>query len=182
MIEVEVKLAVEDLDEIEARLKKLGARFAEEKKQSDTYFNAPDRDFAKTDEALRIRMENEKNFLTYKGPKIDSKTKSRREIEIEIRKKEAEKLRSMLTQLGYREVAAVNKTRKVFRLHGHKISLDRVEHLGSFVEVEATAGEKNFEARRRQVFDLLKKLGLDRAKSIRQSYLELLLARRGGEG
>ncbi|MEM2933979.1 MAG: class IV adenylate cyclase [Methanocellales archaeon] len=178
MIEVEVKLAVEDLVALENKVKQMGMKSAGEKKQLDIYFNAPDRDFAKTDEALRIRIENGKLFLTYKGAKFNGETKSRREIEIEIKAKSAIKMRNLLLRLGYREVAVVNKIRRIYRSQGLKIYLDQVEQLGSFIEVEAAAAEKNFKAKRKQVFDLLQKLGLNPRNSIRQSYLELLLAKK----
>ena len=47
---------------------------------ADHYFNGHDRDFHQTDEAFRIRRMGEKNFLTYKGPKRDTDTKTRIEI------------------------------------------------------------------------------------------------------
>ena len=54
--------------------------------QEDIYFNSPIVDFAKTDEALRIRTTkqgDEKHiFITYKGAKIDSESKTREEIEL----------------------------------------------------------------------------------------------------
>ena len=42
------------------------------------------RDFAATDEALRIRRVGDANFVTYKGPKLDQSTKTRREIEVPL--------------------------------------------------------------------------------------------------
>jgi len=56
MIEVEVKAhAPCSFDQLEEKLHKLGAVRIREEYQEDTYFNAPHRDFAVTDEALRIR-------------------------------------------------------------------------------------------------------------------------------
>ena len=52
------------------------------RRRSDRYFAHPSRDFARTDEALRLRRIGEFNFITYKGPKLDATTKTRREIEI----------------------------------------------------------------------------------------------------
>lgn len=55
MIEVEVKAHVSDFKGVKQRLIEIGAERIGEEHQEDTYFNAPHRDFAKTDEALRIR-------------------------------------------------------------------------------------------------------------------------------
>ena len=49
-------------------------------KQVDYYFGHPARDFIKTDEVLRLRtVDGDQNFITYKGARIDSTTKTRRE-------------------------------------------------------------------------------------------------------
>ena len=56
-------------------------RPGEPAEQVDTYFSHPARDFAATDEALRIRSIDQENFVTYKGPKLDATTKTRREID-----------------------------------------------------------------------------------------------------
>lgn len=55
MIEVEVKARVRDRDELVEKLRSLGAEMTRRDEQRDTYFNSPHRDFARTDEALRIR-------------------------------------------------------------------------------------------------------------------------------
>ena len=82
--EVEQKFPVGDLAGVEARLSALGAAVSEPREEVDLYFAHPARDFAATDEALRIRRVGESNCITYKGPKIDRTTKTRREIELAI--------------------------------------------------------------------------------------------------
>jgi len=75
MIEVEVKVRA-DHSQVRSVLQKLGAIKIGIENQSDTYFAAPYRDFAKTDEALRIRSLDGKAVLTYKGPKLDKVSKN----------------------------------------------------------------------------------------------------------
>ena len=84
MLEVEMKFPVADLAALEARLARGGAGTAAERRDADHYFNAPDRDFARTDEALRVRTIGPANFVTYKGPKRDPLTKTRTEIEVPL--------------------------------------------------------------------------------------------------
>ena len=84
MLEIEVKYRVDDFGPVEARLRDWGAAQSEERDDADTYFNAPHRDFAQTDEALRVRRIGERSFVTYKGPKIDRTTKTRTEIEVPL--------------------------------------------------------------------------------------------------
>ena len=52
--EVEQKFPVDDLAPIEAKLSVLGAEISEPRTEVDLYFNHPARDFAQTDEALRL--------------------------------------------------------------------------------------------------------------------------------
>jgi len=76
-IEIEVKAYAEDLAAIETRLQRLGAVFTGAVHQTDRYFNHPQRDFAQTDEALRIRIADDRAFMTYKGRKFDRLSKTR---------------------------------------------------------------------------------------------------------
>ena len=59
-------------------------RRGEALREADHYFNAPDRDFARTDEAFRLRRIGAANFVTYKGPKRDAQRKMRTEIEVPL--------------------------------------------------------------------------------------------------
>ena len=69
MLEVEMKFPVADFAALERRLAEWGARADALRTDADHYVNAPDRDFARTDEALRLRRTGSANHVTYKGPK-----------------------------------------------------------------------------------------------------------------
>ena len=57
--EVEQKFRVNDMLAVEHALRRLGAHIEPPQLQVDCYFAHPARDFAKTDEALRIRRVGE---------------------------------------------------------------------------------------------------------------------------
>ena len=101
MIEVEVKAKINSFDEMRKKLDEIGAIKTKTEHQEDRYFNSPVKDFAQTDEALRIRetKSDEKHnlFITYKGPKIDAKSKTRQEVEMEI--EDADKCSKILWKL-----------------------------------------------------------------------------------
>src|SRR3990172_6366392 len=80
--EVEQKFAVADVAALEAKLSALGSAPAGPQSEIDHYYAHPARDFVETDEALRIRRGDRQNAVTYKGPKVDATTKTRREIEL----------------------------------------------------------------------------------------------------
>jgi adenylate cyclase class 2 len=179
MLEVEMKFPVADLAPIRARLEAAGAAADAPRRDSDCYFNAPDRDFAKTDEAVRVRTIGPRSFLTYKGPKRDALTKTRTEIEIELTDgpDAADKMRQLLTHLHYCFVAEVRKQRAVYHLERQGFAveacLDQVEGIGSFVELEIQAPEADLDRARGAVQQLAAELGL--GGSERRSYLEMLL-------
>ncbi len=171
MIEVEVKARARP-DTLE-RIKSLGAVPGGVENHRDLYFNSPLRDFRKSDEALRIRIKEEGARLTYKGPKLDRETKSRKELTARI--DSPEEMEEILSSLGFVLSAEVRKRRTKYTLDDAlgeiTFALDEVEGLGSFLEIEARGGA-DFEGQRRKILSLLKRLGL--GESIRSSYLELL--------
>ncbi len=181
MLEVEMKFANVDFPRLERQLAEGGAHEKTVRNDADHYFNAPDRDFARTDEALRMRRIGTANFVTYKGPKRDAQTKTRTEIEVPIAEGDeaAMNFARLLQHLGYRAVAVVRKRRRVFHWKRDgfdlEVCLDEVEGLGRFAELEIQAPEERLEAARAVLLQTAALLGL--TQSERRSYLELLLSR-----
>lgn len=175
MFEVEVKARVASPEEARKRLRELGAERLGREEQRDTYFAHPQRDFAATDEALRLREAWGAAELTYKGPKLDARTKTREELTTQVKQPEDAAL--LLRRLGFRPVAVVAKWRETWKLRGAEVCLDEVEGLGAFVEVELNAASEAQTAEMgERALALLKELGGD--ESLRTSYLEMLLAQR----
>jgi adenylate cyclase class 2 len=181
-LEVELKFRAEGqhgLATIRERLVRLGARAVVMLDQADTYFAHPSRDFAATDEALRLRRVGERNCITYKGPKLDAATKTRRELELQLAEgaKAFDQFSELLAALGFRPVATVRKQREVLALDWEsspiEAALDSVAQIGEFIELETTADELSLTAARDGITSLAKQLGL--SASERRSYLELLL-------
>ncbi|MEM4279968.1 MAG: class IV adenylate cyclase [Archaeoglobaceae archaeon] len=163
-MEVEAKFRLKEgvLEKIE-RI----AKFVEEKEEFDLYFNHPCRDFAKTDEALRLRIEKRVK-MTYKGPKVDSETKTREEINVLV--DSFENTVKLLESLGFKRFRTVKKTRKIFSIGNAIVCVDHVEGLGNFIEIEVgNLAEKE------KIFQIAESLGYSREESIRASYLELIL-------
>lgn len=177
MIEVEVKAhAPQDKGALEEKLVKIGARRVGEEFQEDVYFNAPHRDFAQTDEALRIRKvtdeSSEKIFITYKGAKMDEVSKTRKEVEVGV--EDSYKVADIFKSLSFRPVATVRKNRTIYTLKDLVITLDEVQKVGSFVEIEKEIeeGEDTKEALD-EIFATYSKIGINDGFE-RRSYLELM--------
>jgi len=184
-IEVEQKHPVADAAALVAELAERGVAVGPPIVQADQYFAHPCRDFATTDEALRIRTVGDRSFVTYKGPKLDATTKSRRELELPLAPCDPDGVgfASLLAALGFTVVLSVHKTRRPFvvscqamDVHG---ALDDVQGLGTFVELELSADDSGLDAARRVIAAVAAELGL--GPSERRSYLELLLAAAAGK-
>src|SRR5437660_943739 len=115
MLEIEMKFAAADFAVVQQHLQRMNAKGQPPIDEADHYFNAPDRDFARTDEAFRLRVIGADNRITYKGPKEKGPTKTRTEIEIALEPgaEAAEKWRRLVQQLGYRPTAVVTKRRTI---------------------------------------------------------------------
>ncbi len=176
MIEVEVKAKINSFKEMEEKLTQIGARKTKNEFQEDIYFNSPVVDFAETDEALRIRTtkwDGKTNiFITYKGPKIDSKSKTRKEIEMGI--EDSEKCSDIFEEIGFKKVRAVRKNRQYFEYKNFEISLDDIEGLDPYMEIEiALEDGEDYSEAQDKIFELFEKLGITDGFE-RTSYLELL--------
>jgi adenylate cyclase, class 2 len=177
--EVEQKFAVADIAAVKAKLAKLGVRIDEPIRQADRYFNHPARDFGQSDEALRLRQVGNENFVTYKGPKIDPATKTRRELELPLPSGAdvPAKFSELFIALSFRPVGTVKKTRQkgTFSWEGHSVeaALDDVDGVGSFLELEIAADDASLDSAKTALKSLASKLDLGQAE--RRSYLELLL-------
>lgn len=172
MYEVELKVPA-DLGAVRDRLEALDADARGTVEQVDTYLDHPARSFAQTDEALRVRRAGDAAVLTYKGPKVDAGSKTRRELETGV--DDAGAAEAVLEALGFEPVARVEKRRERYSLDGFAVTLDTVEAVGEFVEVEAEGEEAEIDELRAGAEAVLERLGLDPGDQIRTSYLELLL-------
>lgn len=182
--EVEIKFRVADASALVGRLRSLGAEEGAEIEQVDRYLAHPGRDFAATDEALRLRRLGPENRITYKGPKVGGPTKTREEIEVPFGTgaENLAQMAALFDRLGFRLVAEVSKSRTAFALRHEgravEVTLDRAGPLGVFAEVEALAADADgLPGAQRAVLDLAAALGLSDVEP--RSYLRMTLERGG---
>lgn len=199
MYEVEIKVQAE-LDATRERLREAGAERVDARRQRDTYYDAPHRDFAETDEALRIRREtplaavegpsegeassedaapepdaDAAATITYKGPLLEEASKTRAEHETGV--DDGEALAAVLSGLGFEPAATVEKRREFWSYDGFTVTLDAVSGLDEYVEIEREVDEESqVDAAREAAVAALDRLGLDADEQVRTSYLGLLLA------
>jgi adenylate cyclase class 2 len=176
--EVEQKYRVLEFRPVEVALAELGAAIQPACEEVDVYFKHPVRDFRSTDEAFRVRRVGSRNSVTYKGPRIDSTTKTRRELDLRLPDgpEYAAQFVELLGAIGFCAAGEVLKRRrKAFVPSGNstvEVSLDDVSLVGTFVELELLADEEGLDHARSILAKLARRLGL--VDQERRSYLELL--------
>lgn len=176
MLEVEMKFAVASPKQTLSIMKELGFNPIDKHVELDRYYNAPDRDFAQTDEALRIRQIGNDSKLTYKGPKLGTTGKVRKEHEVELTEGSARMMHQILMDLRYQPSLEVRKQRTVYHHAAQKdieVAWDEVEELGNYVELELKVPEGDQAEALICLQALAQALGLPAEE--RRSYLELLL-------
>ena len=150
---------------IEEKLKNLGFAMMGAVFQEDTYFLAPNWPDDYSDEMMRIREEDGRYFLAYKGPQEEGILRIKPKIEFEVKPS----LKDVLKQLGYREVLSFAKRRKKFLGRGWEVAIDEFTNGRRFLEFRTVNPKGESE-----LFRYLEKLGINPKSVIRKSYLELM--------
>jgi adenylate cyclase class 2 len=173
--EIEAKLKVDSLEKVEEKLRQLGGRFVAEQLQSDIHFDDSNATLTNADKCLRLRRQvvgdNTGYFLTYKGAKEKSNYKKRLEIEIEV--SDAEAMQRLLLALGYRQKLCVEKKRRLWRLGECEVALDKLQELGSFIEIEGP-GDK-------EIAFVQESLELAELPHIPKSYAAMIMENKSGK-
>lgn len=164
--------------------------------ESDTYYDNDDLfKLALQDKALRIRKTEVRNGdsvkstlidITYKGPKLNIKSKTRKELNLVI--DDLDGFDYLFQELNLKPIKTVNKIRitHVFKIEENielKLSLDHIHGLGYYVELETFTDNIEtipfIETKLMEYwFKLLKISDVADEKpriSIRESYLELII-------
>lgn len=156
MLEIEAKIKIENTK----ILTDIGAVFISKSYVKDIYFDNENNVFEKKDLVLRLRNQNEKYSITYKGPRQkDENLSVREEIEPSISNFNDTKI--ILESLGYHITDNVEKTRELFRLKNYsaKLEVDNYPFVGLFLEIE---GE------RKEVIEIMNLLGFSMDDAIKK--------------
>ena len=169
-IEIEIKLKVDDLAPVRAKLQQLGATPAGEVLETNVFFDTPERDLLGSDCGLRLRQSRnlgtgqEKLVVTFKGPRAEGRVKRREEIEVKVDALDATV--DLLARLGYTRFLSFEKRRESWRIDKSIVELDTLPNLGSYVEIEA--------ASEADVNKMQGRLGLTHLTPVTKSYPDLV--------
>ena len=181
-LEIEIKVKVDSLDTIRQKLEANSCVKIADQDEYDIYFNSPFHDFAKSDEALRLRyVKNQKvgkimpPCITYKGPKVGREGfKAREELIVDL--SDGDEFAHILEKLGFTKTAEVIKHREIYQCKDAIVTLDDLKGVGYFSEIEAS-----FELSEDEAVATIEKtaeMAQIKGERLTKSYLEILLESR----
>ncbi|MDP2789132.1 MAG: class IV adenylate cyclase [bacterium] len=180
-IEVEIKVKIDNLEEIKKKVSKIG-KLIKSIKQIDDYYVPFHKDFfAKKphpDEWLRIRTNPDKVVFEYDksiNKKADGEQDYAEEYETEI--SNVKEFRKILEFLDFKKIVTVEKQREYWMCNNIEIALDDIKGLGTFVEAEAKGNFQNLIEAKKACIDFLENLGIKDVENnqIKKGYSELFL-------
>ena len=149
MREIEAKILEVDGKQLEARLRKLGAKKVGKRSVNSLFFDFPNNSLKKKKAVLRLRLDGKKSFLTLKRKRGKSKLKELDEFQVEV--SDFKETKKILSLAGLVEKRAIKKTRTTFKLGRASIEIDKLPGIPLFAEIEAPSAK--------QVVATAKKLG-----------------------
>ncbi len=163
-IEVEIKVKVDNLEEIKKKVSKMG-KLIKAIKQIDDYYIPCHRDFfahkPQPIEHLRIRTNPNKVVFEYTrtiNMKEDGDYDHAEEYETEILN--VEEFKKILEFLDFKKFATIEKQREYWICDDIEVALDEIKGLGSFVEAEARGDFKDDKEAKKACINFLEKLGI----------------------
>ena len=164
MTEIEVKIRIANPEKLKEKFAALGAELTKDRHwEENTLYDFPSRSLFSQKRALRLRTENKKAYLTFKGPPLKSrKFKIREEYETEV--KNGKQMKKILKELGLIPTFQYKKYRTTYRLKKCKICLDETS-IGNYLELE---GEQS------QIVRIANDLGFSKKEFIKLDYVQLI--------
>jgi adenylate cyclase class 2 len=164
MVEIEVKIRIQDPKPVREKLLALGAAVTRDRVlEENTLYDFPAGTLKSGRRALRLRRSGKRATLTFKGsPQRSRSFKVREEFETGV--SDAGQVRKILRALGLQPTFSYQKHRTLFRKGRLVICLDETP-VGAFLELE---GERH------EITRFARALGFGRADFIQADYIELI--------
>jgi predicted adenylyl cyclase CyaB len=166
---VEIKARIGSIDALKARAAAIADSGPTEIAQDDTFLGC---------DAGRLKLRafagGDGELIFYRRPDQSGPKES---FYLIARTADASTLREVLTQ-AYGQAGRVRKHRTLFLAGKTRIHLDRVEHLGDFLELEVVLDEgESTEAGVRTAHRIMAQLGVEASQLVDAAYVDLLTAR-----
>lgn len=180
MIEVEIKLRINNIDDVKAKLGDIGFFWDGSEREEDVYFDNASGRIQGNDQAFRVRIITDhirgksKTVMTFKGKKLDTQTMTRKELETSVGNPDT--AIEIIKALGYDPVKPwVVKERENYKRNDITASIDRVKGLGDFLELEILIPDHESREQAMELLEeVLEKVGYSMKDSLQKSYLSML--------
>jgi predicted adenylyl cyclase CyaB len=183
-VETKVKLDSREVPELREKIKKI-AKLEKKESRGDDYFAL--RRFRKKKypkKAFRIRKKPDKyevNFKKWLTKYWDDTIVVKQEFEFTLKNKEdVDKLLALFRDLGFRQWMKKRKTSESYLHKKDKrivIEINKVEHLGYFMEIEYLAQPFEMQKAKNQIRRTLKELGIKQEQIENTGYTKMLWER-----
>jgi len=159
MIEIEIRAKLKNIDTTRAELEAMGAKRVSQAKQTDLVFGRSedldsDNKIIEGHFSARIRQTGGTAQIDFKEIR---RTGAGHEYSIQI--ESADEGVGFLEKLGFEKAFEIAKEREIYKIYDFEISLDKVDRLGGFIEIEHFAHEiSKKEEALRECRELLKQI------------------------
>lgn len=185
MHEIEVKVALRDVDAVMRAIEALGCTWGEYIHQDDTVYvrdvSSPEA-YLRNNDFLRLRVQNnDKVIFTLKHHPERADDPDSAPLEQELTVESREGMEKVLNTLGFSEAVRLQKKRRKTNYKKWEICVDEVEGLGAFIELEELAGpEVSVPEVRKAMRAFLHSVGIADTEQFAQRYDTLLLEKKFG--
>lgn len=177
-LEVETKVRVKDPAAMRERIQQIG-NFTKKESRGDDYFAIRQKGYPK--KAFRIRKKPDKfevNFKKWLKEFWDDDIVVKQEFEFELKQKEhVDDLLALFKDLGFVEWMKKRKTSESYTWKKDKraiIELNKIEHLGYFVEIEYLCQPREMKKAKRVIRSVLMELGVQPKDIDNTGYTKML--------
>lgn len=170
MYEVEIKFKIKDKEEIYAKLESLSCKFSKLHQCDKIYVKEGIKDFniPEGENVLRIRRQNDVSYITLK--------QRLNHLEYETKVEDPDVLNNIFEALGYHKLVEVDKYRKETTINGFNVTIDEVEKLGTFVEIEKlTENSEDVQSIKEEIFAFASSLGISKEDIEKKKYDTMML-------
>jgi len=152
--EIEIKILEINVEEVEKKLKKMGAEKVFEGKVISIYFDFSDKSLEKKGKILRLRQKEDKVILTYKELISQDEAKIMDEYELEV--DDFSSMKRIFEGIGFSPLYEFKKKRITYELNQIHFEIDEYPDVPAFLEIEAP----NLDA----IYEMVSELGFSEEK------------------
>lgn len=171
MFEVELKFRIKNKEEIISNLKNMNCKFSKMHQCDHIYVKCGIHDFniPAGENVLRIRKQNGINYITLK--------QRLNHLEYETKVESFDVINNIFVALGYHELVVVDKHREETKIDNFNITIDEVDRLGCFVEIERlTDNSSEIQTIQNEILNFAHRLGLSEKDIETEKYDTMILA------